>query len=55
MELEGFSHLEKIAEGGMAVLYKGTQTSLSRPVAIKVMKGSLADTPEAHELFEWES
>lgn len=55
MELEGFSHLEKIAEGGMAVLYKGTQTSLSRPVAIKVMKGSLSDTPEAHEMFEWES
>ena len=55
MELEGFSHLEKIAEGGMAVLYKGTQTSLSRPVAIKVMKGALAETPEAHEMFEWES
>jgi serine/threonine-protein kinase len=55
MELEGFSQLEKIAEGGMAVLYKGIQTSLSRPVAIKVMKGTLADTPEAHELFEWES
>lgn len=55
MELEGFSHLEKIAEGGMAVLYKGTQTSLSRPVAIKVMKGALLETPEAHEMFEWES
>lgn len=39
----------------MAVLYKGTQTSLSRPVAIKVMKGTLANTPEAHEMFEWES
>jgi serine/threonine protein kinase len=55
MELEGFSQLEKIAEGGMAVLYKGTQTSLSRPVAIKVMKGALSGTPEAHEMFEWES
>ena len=55
MELEGFSQLEKIAEGGMAVLYKGIQTSLSRPVAIKVMKGALSDTPEAHEMFEWES
>ncbi|MCG8534841.1 MAG: serine/threonine protein kinase, partial [Pseudomonadales bacterium] len=39
----------------MAVLYKGIQTSLSRPVAIKVMKGALSDTPEAHEMFEWES
>lgn len=55
MELDGFSQLEKIAEGGMAVLYKGIQTSLGRPVAIKIMKGTLADTPEAHELFEWES
>lgn len=55
MELEGFSQLEKIAEGGMAVLYRGIQTSLSRPVAIKVMKGALSGTPEAHEMFEWES
>ncbi len=39
----------------MAVLYKGIQTSLSRPVAIKVMKGALSGTPEAHEMFEWES
>lgn len=55
MELEGFSQLEKIAEGGMAVLYRGIQTSLGRPVAIKVMKGALQGTPEAHEMFEWES
>ncbi|RLT92604.1 serine/threonine protein kinase [Ketobacter sp.] len=55
MELEGFSQLEKIAEGGMAVLYRGIQSSLGRPVAIKVMKGALQGTPEAHEMFEWES
>ncbi|AUM11671.1 protein kinase domain-containing protein [Ketobacter alkanivorans] len=55
MELEGFSQLEKIAEGGMAVLYRGIQSSLSRPVAIKVMKGALSGTPEAHEMFEAES
>ena len=39
----------------MAVLYRGIQTSLGRPVAIKVMKGALSGTPEAHEMFEWES
>lgn len=39
----------------MAILYRGIQTSLSRPVAIKVMKGALSGTPEAHEMFEAES
>ncbi|MDX1692971.1 MAG: serine/threonine-protein kinase [Ketobacteraceae bacterium] len=55
MELQGFSQLERIAEGGMAVLYRGIQTSLNRPVAIKVLKSALSDTPEAREMFEWES
>lgn len=55
MELQGFSQLERIAEGGMAVLYRGIQTSLNRPVAIKVLKAALSDTPEAREMFEWES
>lgn len=55
MELEGFSGLEKIAEGGMAILFRGIQTSLNRPVAIKVLKGALSETPEAREMFEWES
>lgn len=39
----------------MAILYRGIQTSLGRPVAIKVMKGALSGTPEAHTMFEWES
>ena len=39
----------------MAVLYRGIQTSLNRPVAIKVLKSALSDTPEAREMFEWES
>ena len=39
----------------MAVLYRGIQTSLNRPVAIKVLKSALNDTPEAREMFEWES
>lgn len=55
MELQGFSQLERIAEGGMAVLYRGIQTSLNRPVAIKVLKSALRDTPEARDMFEWES
>ncbi|MCG8669085.1 MAG: protein kinase [Pseudomonadales bacterium] len=55
MELQGFSQLENIAEGGMAVLYRGIQTSLNRPVAIKVLKAALNNTPEAREMFELES
>lgn len=55
MQLKGFSQLEKIAEGGMAILYRGIQTSLNRPVAIKVLKAALTSTPEAREMFEWES
>ena len=55
MELNGFSELQKFAEGGMAILYRGIQTSLNRPVAIKVLKAALSETPEARNLFEWES
>jgi len=55
MELKGYSQLEKFAEGGMAVLYKGIQTSLNRPVAIKVLKAAVSETLEARQMFEAES
>lgn len=55
MELKGFSHFEVIAEGGMAVLYRAIQSSLDRPVAIKVLKAGLLDTPQARQMFERES
>ena len=55
MELQGYSQLEKFAEGGMAVLYRGIQTSLNRPVAIKVLKAAVSETPEARQMFEAES
>lgn len=55
MELKGFSHFEVIAEGGMAVLYRATQTSLDRPVAIKVLKTGLLDTPQARQMFDREA
>jgi serine/threonine protein kinase len=37
-----YAIVEKIGEGGMAVVYKGYQESLNRYVAIKVLRGELA-------------
>lgn len=55
MELKGFSHFKVIAEGGMAVLYRATQTSLDRPVAIKVLKTGLLETTQARQMFDREA
>ncbi|WP_025321327.1 protein kinase domain-containing protein [Deferrisoma camini] len=45
----------KLGQGGMATVYKGVQTSLDRPVAVKVIAQSLADDPELRERFRRES
>lgn len=47
--------LEKIGQGGMAVVYRGVQTSLGRPVAIKVLPPQFASTPELLERFNREA
>jgi serine/threonine protein kinase len=47
--------VEKIGEGGMAMVYKGVQRSLGRPVAIKVLCRTLTDDPEVVERFNRES
>ncbi|MBV1880280.1 MAG: protein kinase [Pseudomonadales bacterium] len=53
--LQGYERLEKRAEGGMAVLYRGVQTSLNRPVAIKFLKMDIADNEHIRRLFDAES
>lgn len=55
MQLSGYTIDTEIGRGGMATVFKGTQTSLQRPVAIKVLNHSLHDTPEIRDRFERES
>ena len=55
MELEGYSDLVKIGEGGMAHVYRGIQNSLQRPVAIKLLISDLNLDEEARRRFEKES
>ncbi|CBL44710.1 Probable serine/threonine protein kinase [gamma proteobacterium HdN1] len=55
MELNGYTQLEKIAEGGMAIVYRAIQTSLNRPVAIKILKSALQNEKHAQEMFAREA
>ncbi len=55
MQLQGYSDLVKIGEGGMAQVYKGIQESLQRPVAIKLLLNDLNADEEARHRFERES
>ena len=47
--------LESVGEGGMAVVYKGFQESLNRYVAIKVLRGDLAQNQEFIARFRREA
>jgi len=55
MHQDGYSNLQKIGEGGMAIVYRGIQESLNRPVAIKVLTQDLGEDDEARRRFERES
>lgn len=55
IELDGYSNLVKIGEGGMALVYRGIQDSLQRPVAIKLLINDLSNDAEARHRFERES
>lgn len=46
---------EFIGQGGMATVYRGTDTKLGRDVAIKVMRASLADDEQFRNRFRQEA
>lgn len=55
MELEGYSDLRQLAEGGMARVYKARQLSLNRIVAIKFLSAEYLWDDDAKTLFDQES
>lgn len=54
-ELSGYRLEAKLGEGGFAVVYKATQLSLDRSVAIKILKADLSSQDELRKRFLHES
>ena len=53
--LDKYELLERVGQGGMAVVYRGMDRSLKRHVAVKVLHRHLAEHPEARDRFEREA
>jgi len=53
--LDKYELLERVGQGGMAVVYRGLDRSLRRTVAVKVLHRHLADHQEARDRFEREA
>ena len=47
--------LSEIGRGGMAIVYRGEQSSLGRAVAVKVLSGELAHDPDFRQRFQREA
>lgn len=50
-QLPGYEVLEHIAQGGMGVVYRARDLTLQRPVAIKVPRAGIINSPEDKERF----
>lgn len=53
--LDKYELLEKVGQGGMAIVYRGLDRSLKREVAVKVLHKHLAEHQEARDRFEREA
>ncbi|MGE3459709.1 MAG: protein kinase, partial [Kofleriaceae bacterium] len=53
--LDKYELLERVGQGGMAVVYRGIDRSLKRVVAIKILHKHLSDYKEARDRFEREA
>lgn len=53
--LRGYRILERLGEGAFSIVYRGTQPSVGREVAIKQIRAELANRPEFIRRFEAEA
>ena len=50
--LSHYKVIEKIGEGGMGVVYRGTDTKLNWDVALKILPEKFAQNRQALQLFK---